>query len=299
MKNPSGVVSAMLTPFTANGKLDFVSMEKLVQYYQKSGLTGLFINGTTGEGLYLSPEEKYEILKFVKHQTKGKLELYACCIQPSTRQTIADIELMQDLDPDYFVAVPPLYYGADQEMIYQHFLEISSACPGPLIIYNFPHFTGKKIEFQTVKRLSEVENIVGIKDSSGDFQQFVTGVNEPSEAKFSWMQGDDLLHCSSLQSGAAGIVTGLGNVSIKYHVALYNAHLQGNSKLMWRNQQRLNQLYKLIIGTEKGISTIKAATSILGRCETYMKEGWMNLSKSETGKVESILRGFGIKGAVE
>ncbi|MDN5210845.1 dihydrodipicolinate synthase family protein [Fulvivirgaceae bacterium BMA12] len=294
MTTPKGIVNAILTPFAENGKIDFHLLEKQTSFLIDGGLNGLFVNGSTGEGLLLTAEERYEILSCIKEVSNNRVDLYACCIQPTTHQVVKDIEKIQSLDPDYVVAVPPLYYSGDQDMLYIHFKEIASASSAPLVLYNFPQMTNNPLRLETLIRLAEVENIIGVKDSSGDFLSFVQGAESHATDKFCWMQGDDLLHTSSLQAGSEAVVTGLGNVSIKNHVGLYNAFLRRDYDTMWAHQKELNKLYRIITVTGKGIPAIKAATAILGRSTFPMKDPWLNLTKAEIGKVESILTEIGI-----
>ena len=294
MTIPEGVVNAILTPFKEDGKIDYPLLEKQTLFLVDSGLDGLFVNGSTGEGLLLTIDEKYENLQCIRETTQGKIDLYACCIQPTTHQVIKDLEKIQDLGPDYVVAVPPLYYSGDQQMLYIHFREIAATSAIPLVLYNFPQMTNNPLYLETLVKLSKLENIVGIKDSSGDFLSFVQGAESHSTDKFSWMQGDDLLHASSLLAGSAAVVTGLGNVSIKDHVALYKAFLNKDYDKMWLHQKALNKLYRIITETGKGVPAIKAATAILGRSTFPMKDAWLNLTNAEIKQVAAVLEEIGI-----
>ena len=294
MAIPKGIVNAILTPFKEDGNIDIQLLEKQTLFLTNGGLDGLFVNGSTGEGLLLTLEEKYETLSCIKEITQGKVDLYACCIQPTTHQVIKDLEKIQALEPDYIVAVPPLYYTGDQDMIYIHFKEIAAASAIPLVLYNFPQMTNNPLYLEIVIKLAELDNVIGVKDSSGDFLSFVQGAKSHSSNEFCWMQGDDLLHASSLLAGAASLVTGLGNVSIKDHVALYKAFLKNDHDTMWFHQKKLNKLYRLITTIGKGVPVIKAATAILGRSTFSMKDSWLNLTKTEIKKVESILAEIGI-----
>lgn len=296
MTTPKGVVNAILTPFKENGKIDVPLLEKQTLFLVDGGLDGLFVNGSTGEGLLLTPEEKYETLSCIKTVSDNKIDLYACCIQPTTYQVIKDLEKIQALEPDYIVAVPPLYYPGDQDMIYTHFKEIAAASAIPLVLYNFPQMTNNPLHSETIVKLAELENVIGVKDSSGDFLSFVQGAASHSSDQFCWMQGDDLLHASSLLGGSEAVVTGLGNVSIKDHVGLYKAFLRKDYDTMWAHQKELNKLYRILTETEKGVPAIKAATAILGRSTFPMKDSWLNVTPAEIKKVESILAEIGISG---
>ncbi len=295
MKTPTGVVNAILTPFDDAGNIDQPMLEKLTRFMVDGGLHGFFVNGSTGEGLLLSADERYENLSIIQSVTKGKIDLYACSILPTTHQVIADMERMADLSPDYVVAVPPLYYPADQEMIIKHFVEVAAAAPAPLVLYNIPQVVNKTVLLDTLAKLSVNPNIVGVKDSSGDFQAFVQGATSFASDGFCWMQGDDLLHSSSLQAGAKALVTGLGNVSIAANVAVYEALQRGDIDEMWAHQKILNDAYRLVtVLPGKGVPVIKAAAAILGRSTFRMKDSWLDLTSEEIKIVESVLKDIGL-----
>ena len=295
MTTPKGVVNAILTPFREDGKIDFPLLEELTNFLVDGGLHGLFVNGSTGEGLYLTPQEKYENLSCIREVAQGRVDLYACCLQPTTHQVIRDIEHIQELEPDYIVAIPPLYYTGDQDMLYLHFKEIAAAATAPLVLYNIPQMTNNPLYPETLLKLSEIENIVGVKDSSGEFEFFAKAARDHASDQFCWMQGNDLLHASCLQIGSEAVVTGLGNVSIKDHVGLYKAFLKKDEEAMQAHQKVLDQLFnRLIAETGKGVPSIKAATAILGRSTFRMKDSWLNLTKEEIRKIEGVLAEMGI-----
>ncbi len=297
MKTPTGVVNAILTPFDDAGNIDQLMLEKLTRFLMDGGLHGLFVNGSTGEGLLLSEDERRENLSIIQSVTKGKIDLYACSILPTTHQVISDMERIADLSPDYVVAVPPLYYPADQEMIIKHFVEVAAAAPAPLVLYNIPQVVNKTVLLDTLAKLSVNPNIVGVKDSSGDFQAFVQGATSHASESFCWMQGDDLLHSSSLQAGAMALVTGLGNVSITANVGVYEAFQRQDWEAMRAHQKALNDAYRLVtVLPGKGVPVIKAAAAILGRSTFRMKDDWLNLTKEEINVVEGVLEDLGLVG---
>ena len=294
MKTPKGIVNAILTPFDDSGRIDQPMLEKLTQFQIDSGLHGLFVSGSTGEGLLLSEEEKYTNLSIIQSVAKGGVDLYACCIRPSTHQVIADMERIADLGPDFIVAVPPLYYPADQDMIIKHFVEIAAAAPAPLVLYNFPQVINKTVLLETLVKLSVNPQVVGMKDSSGEFKPFVRGATSYASDEFCWMQGDDLLHSSSLLAGSGALVTGLGNVNVVDHVKLYESFQSGDLEAMRTHQSALNDLYRITTEIGKGVPAIKAATALLGRSTFRMKDNWLHLSSDEIKALERVLKEIGL-----
>ena len=289
-KKLEGIIPALILPFDENGKINFEFLEKQVSYLVSSWVYGPFVNGTTGEGAWLTIDEKAEAFKVVKEISEEKVFLCAACIQPSTEIVINEIKAFEKLEPDYIVAVTPYYYSVSQNVIIEHFKKIAQYASIPLIIYNIPQCTHNKIELSTVLKLSQEENIAGIKDSSGDFISFTRGTCTSVPESFSWIQGEDYLDGSSFNIGADGAVTGLGNVFIEPYIQMYKEAKKGNYQKVNEMQKKINKLYKIIqITGGKGIPAIKAGTALMGRSSKWMKIISMSLNDDEVEKIEKIL----------
>ncbi len=294
-KRLGGVIPALLIPFKEDGSVDHALLEKQVEYLVSKGVQGIFINGSTGESAYVSTEEKAEIVKTVSRVARGKTNLCAACIQPSTEQTLKEVKVMEKLDPDFIVAVTPYYFKVDQAIILEHYRTIASASSVPVIAYDIPSCTHNKIYLETILKIAEIPNIVGIKDSSGDFITFCRAISQPVKEGFSWIQGDDYLDAASFLMGAHGIVTGTGNVWIDPYMELYRAIEEGNRQKALECQTRINALCEVfqVVGG-RVIPGIKAATYLLGRSHRWMRQRAMTLKDEEVAKVRSVLVGLGL-----
>jgi len=289
-KKLEGIIPALILPVNEKGKINFNFFEKQVNYLFSAGINGLFINGTTGEGAWLSTEEKVQIFKLVKEISEGKIFLCAACLQPSTELVIKEIEAFEKLEPDYIVAVTPYYYSISQDIIIEHFKKIADFSSVPLILYNIPQCTHNKIELSTILKLAKEENIAGIKDSSGDFISFTRGMYAQVTESFSWIQGEDYLDGPSFNCGADGLVTGLGNVFIEPYIQMYKEAKKGNATKVNEMQKKINKLYEIIqISGGKVIPAIKAGVTLLGRSTKWMKLSSLSLDDEEIRKVEKIL----------
>jgi len=289
-KGGRGVVPAPITPLQENGKINLPLLERQVQYLSAAGVDGFFVGGTTGEGPYLNRDERIEVFKTVREVSGGSQLLYLACINPSTESTVEEIRAFAHLEPDFIVVVAPFYYDASQPAIAQHFREIAICSEKPLVLYNIPQCTHNIIELGTILELSEVKNISGIKDSSGDFVSFRQGLDSTSTNDFFWFQGFDYLDGPSLMLGAHGLVTGLGNVWIEPYVALYHAAKNGNVEQVKENQRKIDSLHRIIRAAgAKIIPSIKAGCSILGRSEKWMKLRYSELNSEEISRVKEVL----------
>ena len=294
-KKLEGVIPALILPVNEKGKIDFKLLEKQATYLISAGVNGLFINGTTGEGAWLTTDEKVEAFKVAKEMSEGKVFLCAACIQPSTEIVINEIKAFEKLEPDYIVAVTPYYYSVSQNVIIEHFKKIAQYSSVPLIIYNIPQCTHNKIELSTVLKLAQEENIAGVKDSSGDFISFTRGACTLVPESFSWIQGEDYLDGPAFNCGANGIVTGLGNVWIEPYIKMFQAAKARNNSRVNEIQKEINNLYELIQVTGgKVIPAIKAAVTLLGRSTKWMKMLSLTLGDEDIEKVKRVIIKLGL-----
>lgn len=289
-KKLEGVIPALILPFHENGRIHFKFLEKQIRYLISEGVNGLFVNGTTGEGAWLTLKEKEEVMKCVKEVNMDEVFLCAACLQPATEMVIREVKIYEKYEPDYLVTVTPYYYTVSQDITLQHFKTIARASSIPLIIYNIPQCTHNNISLDTILKLAEDKNIAGVKDSSGDFIGFSRGINICSIEDFSWIQGEDYLDGVSLNCEADGIVTGLGNVFVKPYVKMYKEAKKGNYRKVNEMQEKINQLYEIIqITGGKVIPAIKMGASFMERSSKWMKMNAFTLNGIDENKVKKIM----------
>ncbi len=289
-KELKGVIPAILTPFDEAGKIAFEHLERLLAYLSDAGVHGLFIAGTTGTGGYLTTEEKVQVLKTAKKTASDSVALCAACIQPSTEMVLEELRAIERLEPDYVVAVTPYYYDASQNDIFRHYQAIAEASPVPVIVYNIPSRTHNPIELETVRRLADQQNIVGAKDSTGDFAPFAKGVLGEFPDSFVWIQGHDLLDGPSLLLGARGMVTGLSNILVDPYLEMFEAAEKGQVDVVLNCQRKINQLAEVIVvAGGKVNAAIHGAVSLLGRGTKWMRPSSMTLTSEEMDQVKNVL----------
>jgi 4-hydroxy-tetrahydrodipicolinate synthase len=289
-KKLKGIIPALITPLQEDGTVDFTLLEKQVAYLSSAGVHGFFVNGSTGEGPYLTLAEKMNIFKLVKAVAGPKQFLCAACLQPSTTLVLEEIRAFEPLEPDFIVAVTPYYFSVSQDVIKAHYHKIAQQTDIPVIIYNLPQCTHNKIELDTILELASSHKFAGIKDSSGDFVTFSRAIYSELSSEFSWIQGEDLLDGPSLLVGADGLVTGLGNVWIDPYIKLYQAKEQKNFAQLNELQKQINTLYEIInVVGGKVIPAIQAGTMLLGRSQKWMKIADLTLNTGEIAQVKKVL----------
>jgi 4-hydroxy-tetrahydrodipicolinate synthase len=201
----SGTFTALVTPFL-NNKIDYVSLEKIIQFQKENGVNGFVICGTTGESTSLVKKEKIELFNFVKNLKMKNTPLIFGCGGNNTEQVIDEIKTKEFEDCDAFLSVVPYYNKPPQRGLEQHFIKIANSASKPVILYNVPSRTITKLELSTIKSLSENKNIIGIKEASGD-TNFALQISKTCHDDFVLLSGDDASYEDFLKSGGHGIIS--------------------------------------------------------------------------------------------
>ncbi len=289
MNELGGIISAAITPMEKDGSVDYDAYANQIGFLTKAGVNGFFINGTTGEGTYLSIEERRRCFEIAKVNKEKNQFLCLACIAASTREVVEQIRTFEKLEPDYFVVVPPYYFGADGRMIEKHYMTVAQATARPIIIYNIPQRTVNDVFEADIRALMASGKFAGMKDSSGDFIRFSRWALEGPRG-FNWIQGEDLLDAESFIAGASGVVTGLSNIFPEPYVKMYAAFQAGDLKTMIECQRAINRLATIIdVSDGKVIPAIKAAVSLFGRCERWDRIEAESLSQSTISKIGEII----------
>ncbi len=220
-----GLWVPVVTPFE-NDELDMVSYEKLVNHYINEGVHGLMPLGTTGETPTLSEKEYEEIVSKTMEVVNGRVPVIIGLGGNCTRSVIDKLKVAEKHKVQGILSVSPYYNRPDQRGIYEHFKKISESTDLDIVLYNIPYRTGRNMENETILRLSEEKNIVGVKDASGDFNKTIEILlNKPDE--FSVLSGEDNLFYSSLLLGGDGGVTASAHLKTKEFIKVYD-YIQNN-----------------------------------------------------------------------
>lgn len=214
-----GLYLPIITPFK-DDKVDYKSLEKLVNYYINEGVNGIIPLGTTGESPTVSEDEYMRILYTVIDCAEDRVPVIVGAGGNNTKEVIKKFERLNKLKIQGILSVCPYYNNPDQRGIYEHFKEISQFTDRDIILYNIPYRTGRNIENETVFKLAEIKNIVGIKDASGDFNQTQRLILDSPE-NFSVLTGEDINYYSSLTLGASGGILASAHINTKKFIDIY------------------------------------------------------------------------------
>ena len=206
-----GLGIALVTPFLSDGSVDYKSLQRLVEYQIQNGADFFCILATTGETPCLTAEEKERIKNLVVELNKGRLPILMGCGGNNTAAVVEELKTADLSGIDGILSVCPYYNKPSQEGLYQHFKAIAKASPLPVVLYNVPGRTGINLKPETTVRLAkDCENIVAIKEASGSLEQ-VDEIIKNAPLGFDVISGDDALTFSMIASGAAGVISVIGN----------------------------------------------------------------------------------------
>ena len=215
-----GVWLPIITPFK-DDELDLESYFKLIDYYLPLGFTGLIPLGTTGESTAVSDEEFERLVAETIAHVGGRAPILIGVGGNCTKKVIKLAKTVEKYGVAGILSVSPYYNRPDQNGIYQHYKAIAEAVPLKIVIYNIPYRTGRNIENDTLRRLAELENIVGLKDSCGDIKQTSELLLDPP-AGFSILTGEDALFYTTLTLGGAGGILAASHLATADFIRVYN-----------------------------------------------------------------------------
>jgi 4-hydroxy-tetrahydrodipicolinate synthase len=218
MKKLAGVWLPIITPFFEN-KIDYNSYKALIDHYSQKGITGLIPNGTTGECPTIEDYEFEELLDKTVEFNNDRLPIYYGLGGNNTNKVIKQLKIVEKYKIEGILSVSPYYSRPDQKGIYEHFKAIAEATNLNIIIYNIPYRTGRNIENETLIKLAELENIVGVKDSCGNINQTMELIlNKPRN--FEVLTGEDVLFYINLALGGDGGILAASHIETERFVSI-------------------------------------------------------------------------------
>ncbi len=262
----SGAITALATPMKTDGSLDFLSLEKLIEFQISEGINALVAVGTTGESATVDVKEHLEIINFFIKISNGRVPIIAGTGANSTKEAIELTEEARVLGADAALLVSPYYNKPTQEGLFQHFSEIANSVDLPQIIYNVPSRTASNIEVDTVKRLCSNKNIIGIKDATGDLNIFEDLKKQCSleikSGNFAIYSGDDETSFDLISRGGHGTISVTSNILPKLVSEMYEA-AKINSESGEDINLKLSKINKLLF-LESNPIPIKFALNLMG-----------------------------------
>lgn len=235
-----GVISPITTPMNADESINFEELRIQIDRLIDNGIHGIFVFGTNGEGYILSEDEKIEVMKVAVDQVAGRVPVYAGTGLISTRDTIRLSQKAQEIGVDALSIITPSFAAASQDELYSHYKSVSESVDLPIILYNIPARTGNALAPATVGKLSKLANIVGAKDSSGNFDNILQYIEQTRDSDdFAVLSGNDSLILWTLMAGGRGGIAGCSNVYPYTMAQIYEQFVAGHLEEARRYQDSI------------------------------------------------------------
>ncbi|MCH4147401.1 MAG: 4-hydroxy-tetrahydrodipicolinate synthase [Prevotella sp.] len=288
-----GLGIALITPFTEAGEVDYKALKRLVEYQIDNGADFFCILATTGEVPCLSREEKDKITDLVKEVNKGRLPILKYCGGNNTAAVVEEIKSTDWSGIDGILSICPYYNKPSQEGLYQHFKAISKVSPLPLVLYNVPGRTSVNLKPETLLRLvKDCDNIVGVKEASGSLEQ-VDEIIKGKPQRFDVISGDDALTFPMIASGAAGVISVIGNALPKEFSRMLRLEFKGEYEPARKIHHKFTELYKLLF-VDGNPAGVKALLNDMGMIENVLRLPLVPTRIETKDKMAEILKGLRI-----
>jgi 4-hydroxy-tetrahydrodipicolinate synthase len=288
----TGCGTALITPFSADGSVDEGALRRLVKRQIDAGINFLVPCGTTGESPTLSRHEHLRVVEITIEEAKAKVPVLGGAGGYNTAEVIELAGELRHLGVDGILSVTPYYNKPTQEGLYQHFKAIATAVPVPMVVYSVQGRTSVNVEPATLKRLAEIDNIVGVKEASGNIGQMASVLHQVPES-FNVLSGDDSITIPLVALGGRGIISVVSNEIPGEMTKLTKLAMAGDfagARAMQRNWLPLMDVNFV----ESNPIPVKAAMAMMGLCEAVWRLPMTPPSHQNHAKIETVLRAVGL-----
>ncbi|EFM38517.1 dihydrodipicolinate synthase [[Eubacterium] yurii subsp. margaretiae ATCC 43715] len=286
--NLRNCMTAMITPFK-DGEIDYSSLDKLIEKNVQNDID-ILVCGTTAETATLEEEEYTALIRYVVEKVDKRVNVIAGCGTNSTKKTIKNAKFCEEAGADGLLIVTPYYNKTTQEGLYQHYKEIAKNTSLPIILYNVPSRTGLNMASDIVIRLSKIDNIVGIKEASGNIvksQMIVANTKED----FMLFSGNDDITIPMMSIGAKGIISVISNAYPKYIKEMVDSFDRGEVEKAGKMQVNMVELSNILF-VETNPIPIKKACNYIGLCENELRLPLVPMTEQNSKKLIEIMKDF-------
>ena len=289
-----GLGVALVTPFKADGSVDYDALRRLLDYQLSNGVDFLCVLGTTAETPCLSAEEKVKIKNIVVEKVQGRVPILLGCGGNNTAAVVESLKNDDFTGVDGILSVCPYYNKPSQEGLYQHFKVIANATDLPVVLYNVPGRVGVNMTAETTLRLAnDCPNIVAIKEASGNFAQIDDIIkNKPSH--FDVISGDDGITFPLITLGAVGVISVIGNALPKEFSRMVRLALNGDYKNALEIHHKFTELFGLLF-VDGNPAGVKAMLNIMGLIENQLRLPLVPARITTLGEISAIVKELNIK----
>ena len=286
---PEGIYVPNITPFDEKGDIMFDALGKLIDFWAGSGVSGLVVNASTGEALYMTREEKKSIIEYALDRAPQGCKIFAGTAALSTRETIELTRDALDAGAEAALITTPFFYKPTREETAQYFVDVIDAVDLPVILYNVPKFTGYSIEPRTVAAIAEeCSGLVAMKDSSGNPGTMAEVIRLCGD-RISCLSGSADMVLPTLTLGGRGAIIAVANAIPRISVDLYRSWKEGDVEAAGEGQRKASYVNKVLVLDNPQIAAIKAALSDMGYAAGVPRRPLLPLPKEAAGKVAEAM----------
>lgn len=288
-----GVVVAIVTPFTEDGKLDEENLKRITSYLLGKGVHGIMTTGGNGEGPHLLREEKKAVTQIVVKTVKGQIPVIAGTAACSTMETILLTKDAAEVGADAAIVTPPFYFILPDNCLYEHYERLAASVDIPVIVYNNPLYTGNNLRPELIAKLADIDGIIGLKQSNADLGQLVEVIRLVGD-KISILTGIDSQFYPSLCAGSKGIFSTAACVVPQQMVDLFNAFVKGNHKAASAIHMKLQGLNRFFEYDPGYVAPCKEALIMLGLPAGPVRKPLPHLTEQHRAQIRQALSDLGL-----
>ncbi|MCF6413287.1 4-hydroxy-tetrahydrodipicolinate synthase [Collinsella tanakaei] len=292
ISNLQGSIVALITPFNADGSVDYDSLEKLIEFHIDAGTDALLPLGTTGESSTMTHEEDNDVVRFVVEHAAGRIPVIAGSGSNCTQTMLEKSLMYQQLGADGLLLITPYYNKSNEEGIYQHFKSVADAVDIPCIMYNVPGRTGCSISVRNVERLAEHPNIMGIKEASGSIA-YASDIAHCLGPDFKMFSGNDDMVVPLMSLGASGVISVWANIQPTLVHEMARAFLTGDVARARRIQLEGLPLVHALFSEVNPIP-VKEACAQLGMCKANYRLPLVPMTDANRARLVEAMKGAGL-----
>lgn len=287
-----GCATALITPFTAAGDIDYPALDNLVEYQLDNGIDALVITGTTGEASTLTDPEHIAVIARAVKQVRGRVPVIAGTGSNHTEHGVNLSRAAQDAGADALLLVTPYYNKTTQAGLIAHYTATAQAVDIPIILYSVPGRTGMGITPETMAALSQVKGIVGLKDATGDLG-YAVKVRQLCGDRIALYSGNDDVAVPLMSVGGLGVISVLSNIMPRATRDMTAAFLAGDVQKAGRDQVALKGIIDALF-METNPIPVKYAAARMGLCEGHLRMPLVTASEAAQSKMDALLQQHGL-----
>lgn len=287
-----GSTVALITPFQKDGSIDRKRLRELAEWHIEEGTDVILVNGTTGESATLSPAEQVEVAEIVVDQAAGRRPVLGGAGSNSSRVAAELARAAEKAGVDGILSVAPYYNKPTQEGLFRHFQHVAAATSLPVILYNVPGRTASNLSAETTLRLAEIDNVVGVKEASGNLSQVMEILRFRPDG-FLVLSGDDAWALPLIALGADGVVSVVANQTPGAFRELVGAALEGDWNKAREMHYRLLELMELNF-VESNPIPVKTALAMMGRIEEVFRLPLVAMNDANRDRLKIALQSLGL-----